>query len=408
MSWNQKLLLMCITAASFLVFSGRLIVPTLFTHVEENLGVSHAEIGLGMTFLWLFYGLMQFPSGIFSDEKGRKTVVIFAVFIFSIAFFAVSIASNYLFLLLALAMLGIGFGSFYSVGMSILSDQFSKNKGTVLGIQSAMGSLAGIIPLVLPIFVNDFGWRVPLLICSAASLLILYLFTRFVHVKEQKPQSKRQSLEDGITIIKDRKVWPLIAINTLVSFCWIGLISFLPIYLITSKQLAANHAGIIFSMIFLTGLILKPLAGYLSDRYNHHLLITVVLLTAGSSFYLLTELNSVAGLFLIATLLASLSAFFPLRSSYLMKRWPNQGRGSRMGFYQSIVLLIGSAAPAVIGYAGLYTDYTTIFLLLSTLLLMSGVALTAVKFYDSFPKWPLSDLKKARRVCVSYLPVFKK
>lgn len=64
MDWDKKILLAYITSITFLVFSGRLLVPTLTGNIENSLDINHVEIGLGMTLLWLFYGLMQFPSGI--------------------------------------------------------------------------------------------------------------------------------------------------------------------------------------------------------------------------------------------------------------------------------------------------------------------------------------------------------
>jgi hypothetical protein len=62
MDWDKKILLIYITSITFLVFSGRLLVPTLTVNIENSLDINHVEIELGMTLLWLFYVLMQLPS----------------------------------------------------------------------------------------------------------------------------------------------------------------------------------------------------------------------------------------------------------------------------------------------------------------------------------------------------------
>jgi MFS family permease len=81
-----------------------------------------------MTLLWLFYGLMQFPSGLISDEKGGKPVANFGIFIFASAFLLMSITYSYFTFLIALIMMGIGFGCFTTVSLKMISNRFTKNE----------------------------------------------------------------------------------------------------------------------------------------------------------------------------------------------------------------------------------------------------------------------------------------
>ena len=292
MDWDKKILLAYITSITFLVFSGRLLVPTLTGNIENSLDINHVEIGLGMTLLWLFYGLMQFPSGIISDEKGRKPVASFAIFIFAIAFLIMSLSTNYILFLLSLILLGTGFGCFYTVSLSMISDRF-KNKGKAIGTQSAMASLAGITPLITLPLADKIGWRPLLLIYAITSIIIGFLFNNKVSEKKQETQHRKEGLQNGVKIFKDSNVTLLLTINAMMAFVWVGIISFLPIYLIEGKGIDQTTAAVIFSLIFFTGLFIRPLIGHLSDIYNKRFLIIGILIISAIACFLLSQASSI-------------------------------------------------------------------------------------------------------------------
>jgi MFS family permease len=380
MGWDKKVLLVYMTATTFLMFSGRLLVPTLTGNLEDSFGISHAEIGLGMTLFWLFYGLMQFPSGVISDEKGGKPVANFAIFTFASAFFLMSVAYNYTIFLLSLILLGIGFGCFYTVSIKMISNRFTKKRGKILGIQSAMASLAGITPIFVLPFVDEFGWRILILLWAIISLLIGILFYRRVHERKKEIQPKREGVQNGVQIFKDTNVVMLLGMNTIMSFCWFGIISFLPIYLIEGKGINEATAGIIFSLLFATGFFLKPFIGHLSDHYSKKILMITLLFIAALSCFLLTQAKTVYMSALGVIMAASVSALFPLRSAYLLNKWPSRSRGSRTGMFATIVIMLSSLSPVIVGYGAEQIGFNTIFLIFSFIIFITATIVASVKF----------------------------
>lgn len=378
MDWDKKILLVYITSITFLVFSGRLLVPTLTGDIENSLDINHVEIGLGMTLLWLFYGLMQFPSGILSDEKGRKPIASFAIFIFAIAFLIMSLSHNYILFLVSLILLGIGFGCFYTVSISMISDRF-KNKGKAIGAQSAIASLAGITPLLILPLANKIGWRPLILVYAIISMIIGILFYNQVSEKKQEKQHRREGLQNGVRIFKDTNVTLLLIINTIMSFVWVGVISFLPIYLIEGKGINEAAAAVIFSLIFFTGLFIRPLIGHLSDIYNKKILIISILFISAISCFFLTQTTSLYMTGLGVILIATISAFFPLRSNYLMNKWPSKSRGSQMGMYSTVVIVLSSLSPLFIGLTSKHLSFDEIFLIFSIIILLTAIMVIIIK-----------------------------
>jgi MFS family permease len=379
MDWNEKTLLIYIASLTFLVFSGRLLIPTLTGNIEHSLDINHVEIGLGMTLLWLFYGLMQLPSGILSDEKGRKPVANSAIFIFSLAFLMMSLSNHYILFLISISLLGIGFGCFYTVSISMISDTF-KNKGKAIGTQSAMVSFAGITPLFVLPLTEKIGWRPLILIYAIMSILLGILFYNRVSEKKQETQSKREGLQNGVKIFKDSNVALLLVINAVVAFVWVGIISFLPIYLVEGKGINEPTAAVIFSLIFFTGAFLRPLIGVLSDMYNRRILIIGILFISALSCYLLTQVTSILLTAIGVILTATVSSFFPLRSTYLMNKWPSKTRGSQMGMYSTVVIVLSSLSPLIIALSRKHYTFDKIFQFFSVIILFAIFLVICIKY----------------------------
>jgi MFS family permease len=380
MNWDKKILLAYIASITFLVFSGRLLVPTLSGNIENSLSLNHVEIGLGLTLLWLFYGLMQFPSGILSDEKGRKPVASFAIFIFAIAFLIMSFSTNYILFLISLVLLGIGFGCFYTVSLSMISDRFNK-KGKAIGTQSAIASLAGITPLVFLPLANKIGWRPLMLIYAVISVILGILFYNQVTEKKQDTQHRKKGLQNGVKIFKDSNVTLLLAINAIMAFVWVGIISFLPIYLIEGKGINESVAAVIFSLIFFAGLFIRPLIGHLSDVYKIRYIIISILLISALSCFFLTQVSSILLTTIGVILTATVSAFFPLRSNYLMNKWPSKTRGSQMGMYSTVVIILSSLSPFFIGLTLKNYNFNKIFLFFSIIILFAAFLVILIKYF---------------------------
>jgi MFS family permease len=168
------------------------------------------------------------------------------------------------------------------------------------------------------------------------------------------------------------------------SFCWVGIVSFLPIYLIEEKGLNEVAAGIIFSLIFFSGLILRPLIGYLSDYYNKKALMLTLMFIAALSCFLLTQATNVYFAAIGAILAATVTAFYPLRSAYLMSRWPTKSRGSRMGMYATLVIIISSLSPVIIGHSIEYVDFHAIFIAFSFIIFVAAFIGFFIKFFYPF------------------------
>ncbi len=380
----EHIALICVSLGWFLVLSGRLSISTLLVTIENALGIGHFEAGIALSSMWLFYGLMQYPSGIFSDIKGRKKSILYAMLIFSIAYFAIGISMHYLLFLGSLILVGIGCGSYPTVGIAMLTDIFKTQRGKALGIQSSAGSLAGAVPIFASAFALLYDWRLFFIIWGGFSVISTVFFARYTGESTTLPNqvSLRERIIDGFRVFRNHTVIIIFIVNLILAATWIGYMSFYPTYLIETKYLSGLIASILFAILISGGLLFKPLIGSLSDKYNKiHILLILVVLTAVSTALLIVA-DSVYALLLISFMLSLTSGAFPVFSSYIMGLYEEKGRGGKLGLYRSLTILLGSPTAAAIGFSSTTYGFDIAFWAVVVMLAVAAVILSVLVLFQ--------------------------
>ena len=369
-------MLIFVSIGWFLILSGRYAISTLLVHIEASFQMDHMVAGMGLTAMWFFYGLLQFPSGLFSDIKGRKLTITLAIFIFAVAYLLIGLSIHAIMFLVVLVMLGVGAGSFPTAGIAMISDIFKEKRGHALGIQSSIGSMAGLIPIVAPL-IAMLNWRYFFIGWALVSLACAYLVLSKVHETTSLPTkvSVTERLKDGMSIFLERETLFIFAINLMVVFTWMGFTSFYPTYLIESKGFTEIEAGVCFALLSFGGFILKPIVGSLADRYPPRFIVFTLLSISAAAIILLVHSQPFMMILTLSFVLSASTCIFLVNNTYLMQHWEVRGRGGKLGFYRSMTILVGSPTSAFIGYAANRYGFDLPFAVLAGLMVLAAIAL---------------------------------
>lgn len=360
----------------FLILSGRYSISTLLVDIEASFGMSHAVAGAGMTGMWFFYGLMQFPSGIFSDIKGRKLTLTLAMLLLAVAYLLIGVSVHAFMFLAVLILLGIGAGSFPTAGMAMISDLFHKERGKALGIQSSAGSIAGLMPIVVPV-IAAYQWRLFFVAWAGVSLVSAYLFYLLSSESTRLPShvDMVERFRDGFSVFLDKTTLFVFAINLTVIFVWMGFTSFYPAYLIEDKAFSSLQAGISFAVLILGGFIWKPIIGGLSDRYRPRLIVGLLTAVGTAAIVSIILIRVFPAVLALSFVLSTFTSVFLVHNHYLINQWEVKGRAGKLGFYRSVNILVGSPTSAVVGYAATRYGFDVPFLTLALLLALAAATL---------------------------------
>lgn len=367
---KENITLLCISLGWFLILSGRYSISTLLPQIKEELAFSYTQAGLALTAMWLFYAILQFPSGIYSDIKGRKITIILAMLVFSISYLIIGLSVRYFMFFFALILLGVGSGSCPSAGISMITDIFKEKRGKALGIRSSAGSLAYIVPVMATAIASIYSWNSFFFLWAAVSFFSAYLFYRKTKESTSLPESVsiKERIIDGVKIFRQRRVQLIFVVNLLISITWISYMSFFPSYLQEEKLFTPLYSSISLAILGIVGFILKPLIGSLSDRYNKKIIIMLLAAFTGFGTLALVYTSSMWIIFLVIPFLSLVSAVFPVVSSYLIDQWEDKGRAGKLGFYRSAFILLASPSSAVIGFLADKYSFDVSFLGISLIL----------------------------------------
>ena len=239
----------------------------------NELGISHASMGMLVSAYFFVYGVMQIPSGILSETLGIKKTIVFFTAITIIGVFLFWISESYNLLFTAQFLVGIGSSVFYINAVKLVSTWFPKNRrATAIGILSAASGLGNFVAYMgFPVALEWFGnWRTLYFVMCV--FLVLGWIMNIIVIKEREQQQPTTILSRGNSIrdlilsgLKDRRIYPFILGFILSSSSWVFM-TWMPQFLIDVKGFSYVQVGQIASVGTIAGIPGCIAVAAISDR----------------------------------------------------------------------------------------------------------------------------------------------
>ena len=352
--------------------------PALLILIIDDIPLSYFEIGILGSLPSL---IMAFTSPMigYIGKKAFKGffVVLLGVFLFAVSSFYISIASDYLGLLIGNVILGFGCTTYHPVGLGVCANSFSENnRGKAMAINHASGVIGTAVSpfstLTLAIFV--FTWRLTFFYLGVFCILLLIfllfwvilqkLVTRFeslLLVTKKNPvngpagNSSIRSSPHRNWIITSLAI--IILISALRGGVYRSISYFTTTLLKNFYHLDAFMAGVMTSFILLLGSISDIYGAVNSDRLGPHGRTRIILISALISSLAIASLIVITlGFPEIFVIICGFSLFavgFYLAGGTLQALQADLvPAGDRTFFYSlvfSLGLVISSISPTIFG-----------------------------------------------------------
>lgn len=368
-------------ALGWLVFRmGRAALPPLLSTIISDLSITPVQAGLGLTVMWSLYAIGQFPSGRLSDRLSRKTLLVTALGLLCVGFVVLAGTLTYPLFLLASVLLGLGGGLFTTPSIALMSDHFVERRGQAFGLYAAVGDLgsagaAAVAVLALAIAT----WRAPFLPIALALgilLIALHLWNREAYVIGRVDLSVQETV---LRLLKGGQIRWLLLAYMFYSFTWQSVTSFLPTFLEVEKGFPVSFASAGFALLFVVGVVVKPISGRLGDSIGRQPVAIGALLfgIVGLSAIVIAERFPLV-IFGIIIFAAGLMAYPPVMQAYLMDLFPSDTMGGDFGAIRTIYIGFASLGPTYVGFVAGLESYTSAFIGIIGCLCVSFVLLTAL------------------------------
>lgn len=348
---------------------GRQALPPLLPAIIEGLAITPAAAGFALTLMRICFAVLQYPSGRVADAVSRKIAIVGGLGVMIVAFIVLTGVLSYPVFLLSTALLGVGSAFFFVSERVLLSDLFVSKRGRAFGLNSAISRIGSILAAGLAAVALSLGsWQTAFVPVVGLLIAVVAAF----HLLSRERYGTRELLRMGGAVGRIRETvgrvfgtpqvrWLVVA-YTLIIFAWEGVLGFLPTFLQVSKGFSPGFASGGFAALFAVGVVVQPLSGSLSDRWDRRLVAGSATLVSIIGLAILIVAASFSAILVgIVLYAAGLMAFTPVLQAYLMDIFPDTSKGGDLGAFKTVYEGLSSVGPTYVGVVAGLGSYTLAF-----------------------------------------------
>jgi len=257
-------------AASLINYLDRAAISFALPVISKDFQLTAQSKGLLLSSFFWSYALMQIPIGWAADRFSLRRLYAGAFIVWSFAQGFTGLATSFTALLAFRMLLGIGESIYLPGGTKIVSLLFSpKERGLPSGLFD-FGTRTGLVleGILVPWLLVHAGWRRTFLILGFTALLWLApwfsVFPRSLRAVRQNAATSDTSNSAARTLLNRNLIGICLGFFCF-DYYWYVLVTWLPDYLVTVRQLSIVQAGFYASLAFFTFGIAEPLGGWIAD-----------------------------------------------------------------------------------------------------------------------------------------------
>ena len=330
---------------SFMVW---VLIGVLGVHIASQFGLTASQKGLLVAIPILGGSLVRIPLGVLVDRIGPKRTGILGQLLVMIPLAGAWLFGRSLHELMALGLLlGIAGGSF-AVALPLASRWYPpQHQGLAMGIAGAGNSGTVLAALLAPRLAERVGWHGVFGFALIPVAITLLLYTLLA--KEHPSQPAPKPLRDYLGLCSERDAWWFCLFYSFTFGGFVGLASFLSIFFHDQYGLAKVMAGNFTALCVFAGSFLRPVGGYLADRFGGTRMLTALFACASVG---LLAVGTLPPLWLITALLFVVMAILGMGNGSVFQLVPQRFRaeiGVATGVVGAAGGLGGFLLPWVLG-----------------------------------------------------------
>jgi predicted MFS family arabinose efflux permease len=274
----QKFLIVILALIQFTVVLDFMILSPLGDILIKSLSMTPQRFGMVVS----AYAISAFAAGIFAagfaDKFDRKKLLLFFYAGFVLGTLFCGLANTYWTLLLARIITGLFGGVMSSISLAIVTDKFEiHQRGRVMGfVQMAFaGSQILGIPIGLAIAAH-YNWHYTFIaIVAFATILGIVVMVKMEPIVEHlKLQSDKNAFQHLIHTFSNKNYQVGFLATAMLSIGGFMLMPFSSAFLVNNVNIAQTELPMVFMFTGMSSIIIMPLIGRLSDRFDKFRLFT--------------------------------------------------------------------------------------------------------------------------------------
>lgn len=250
------------------------IISSLMPFIKEDISLTPGQLSLVTAVPVILGSILRVPIGYWTNKYGARKIfsISFILLIFPVYF--ISIADSLTDLLIGGLFIGIG-GAIFSVGVTSIPKYYPREKhGLVNGIYGAGNIGTAVTTFSAPVLAVKFGWQttVQLLII----LLIAFAVLNFFLGDKKEPKVNTPLMQQIKSVYKNPKLWFLSLFYFLTFGAFVAFTIYLPNFLVSHFELDKVDAGMRTAGFIVLATAMRPIGGWLGDKFNSFKILMIV------------------------------------------------------------------------------------------------------------------------------------
>ncbi|WP_019155306.1 MFS transporter [Robertmurraya massiliosenegalensis] len=372
----------------FIAGSMTMVLPFISLYIDSfgNFSDKYVQHWSGITFGVTFVTAFIFSPlwGRIGDKYGRRKLLIFSAFGMAFSILLMGFVHSVWQLFLLRMFMGV-FAGFISMSQAFISTQTPKEiAGRVLGTLQT-GTITGqlIGPLLGGVLADTFGYSATFKWTSIAIFIsaVLVITTKEYRMKDVKGTKTSYTTKEVFKhISRNPLLLNVLLISTLIQIAHFSIQPILSLY-VSELHGPANLAlfsGIAFSAAGLGNLMMARQWGKMADRYGYIKILIALLFIAGLVYLPGAFVTNIWQLVVIRFILGvAIGGIVPVRVAYIRQEAPIAMQGEVLGYNTSLRFLGNVIGPVMGGFIAGYFGISSVFIITSLLLILSGFLLYA-------------------------------
>jgi NNP family nitrate/nitrite transporter-like MFS transporter len=281
---------------SFMVW---VLIGALANSIAPALGLDDFQRGLLLAVPLLSGALLRLPLGALADRYGARRTALLGMTLTLVPLLLGWLwADRYPAMMVVGVLLGVA-GASFAAALPLASRWYPPEyQGLAMGIAGAGNSGTVLATLFCPLLVRSLGdWHLVFALALIPILLVLVVFA--VLAKDSPSQPPPQRLTDYVAVLRERDAWWFCLFYSVTFGGFVGFSMFLNTFF--SKQFfqaepeyGKVYAGYFATLCVISGSFLRPVGGYLSDRFGGIRILTFLFAGVGATMLALATLPPLA------------------------------------------------------------------------------------------------------------------
>jgi DHA1 family multidrug resistance protein-like MFS transporter len=337
-----------------------LVIP-IFPKFMEDLGLSSATFGYLVSSMGLTQFLFSPQAGQWTDQYGRKIIIVCGIGMFSISQYIFAIANELWMLYVSRLIGGIGIAFTTPAITAYVADiTTEENRGKSLGWIGAAMSFGIVIGPGIGGFLAEYGLRIPFYVASSASAFSMFaallLLPETLSKEKQllarnSPQKKENLFSQVVMSFKAPYLYLLVLVFIL-TFGLVNVEVIFGLYVDVKYGFTPKDIAILLTVGVLMGVLVQALLiDWLLRRFGEKQVINVSMILSAASLVLMLLPGNFLYILLVTTLFLTFTSILRPAINTLLSKMAREEQGFVAGMsnaYTSMGIIIGPSIAGIL------------------------------------------------------------